>query len=51
MVEDRIDLGGIGKGLALRWAAAKLERKGFDTFLLEAGGDLVSRGLPPDGDT
>lgn len=51
IVEDRIDLGGIGKGLALRWAAAQLERRGVDTFLLEAGGDLVSRGLPPDADT
>ncbi len=41
-----IDLGGIGKGLALRWAAqratAALAEAGF---LLDAGGDLVSRGL------
>jgi len=44
-----IDLGGIGKGLALRWAAAELERDGVSDFLLEAGGDLVARGLDPGG--
>lgn len=41
-----IDLGGIGKGLALRWAARRaaaiLDATGF---LLEAGGDIASRGL------
>jgi len=39
-----VDLGGVGKGLALRWAArratATLGRQGF---LLEAGGDIASR--------
>jgi thiamine biosynthesis lipoprotein len=50
VVDHRIDLGGIGKGLTLRWAAARLERMGCATFLLEAGGDLVSRGRPPDAD-
>jgi FAD:protein FMN transferase len=50
VVDDRLDLGGIGKGLTLRWAAARLERTGCATFLLEAGGDLVSRGRPPDAD-
>jgi FAD:protein FMN transferase len=50
VVDDRIDLGGIGKGLTLRWAAGRLERIGCATFLLEAGGDLVSRGRPPDAD-
>ena len=44
-----IDLGGIGKGLALRWAAAILARRGARDFLLEAGGDLVARGRDPDG--
>jgi thiamine biosynthesis lipoprotein len=44
-----IDLGGIGKGLALRWAAARLGRAGAHDFLLEAGGDLVTRGNDPDG--
>lgn len=45
-----IDLGGIGKGLTLRWAAARLERAGARDFLVEAGGDLVARGNDPDGD-
>jgi thiamine biosynthesis lipoprotein len=44
-----IDLGGIGKGLTLRWAAAALERTGVEDLLLEAGGDLVARGSGPDG--
>jgi thiamine biosynthesis lipoprotein len=39
-----IDLGGIGKGLALRWAASRAERiLGGAGFLLEAGGDIASR--------
>jgi len=42
-----IDLGGIGKGLALRWAAAELARDGLTDFLLEAGGDLIACGLDP----
>lgn len=44
-----LDLGGIGKGLALRWAAARLERAGVHDYLLDAGGDLVVRGRPPEG--
>jgi thiamine biosynthesis lipoprotein len=40
-----VDLGGIGKGLALRWAAGRaatvLRGAGF---LIEAGGDIVTRG-------
>jgi thiamine biosynthesis lipoprotein len=45
-----VDLGGIGKGLALRWAAAAaVERLGPGGFLLEAGGDLVAVGGPPGG--
>ena len=44
------DLGGIGKGLALRWAADRvagvLDRS--TGFLLEAGGDIVARGSPLD---
>jgi thiamine biosynthesis lipoprotein len=46
-VDVPIDLGGIGKGLALRWAADGLDRVGFSSFLLEAGGDLVARGGGP----
>ena len=45
-----IDLGGIGKGLTLRWAATRLRRLGLADFLLEAGGDIVARGAPPDAD-
>lgn len=44
-----IDLGGIGKGLALRWATDRLDQAGTRAFLLEAGGDLVTRGSDPDG--
>ena len=45
-----IDLGGIGKGLALRWATARLEQAGARDFLVEAGGDLAARGRDPDGE-
>jgi thiamine biosynthesis lipoprotein len=50
-----VDLGGIGKGLALRWARRGLARTlpGFGDHvgvLLEAGGDLVAAGpAPQDG--
>jgi FAD:protein FMN transferase len=48
-----VDLGGIGKGLALRWAWRCLERAGFVQggagALLEAGGDLVAGGPAPQG--
>jgi thiamine biosynthesis lipoprotein len=44
-----IDLGGIGKGLALRWAARRLDRYLIDGFLLDAGGDIVVRGDAPEG--
>jgi thiamine biosynthesis lipoprotein len=44
-----IDLGGIGKGLALRWATGALEQAGATHLLLEAGGDLVARGYDPEG--
>ena len=46
---EPVDLGGIGKGLALRWASSSIEQHGVASFLLEAGGDLVARGEPPDG--
>jgi thiamine biosynthesis lipoprotein len=44
-----IDLGGIGKGLALRWATARVERTGVHDLLIDAGGDVVVRGRAPDG--
>jgi thiamine biosynthesis lipoprotein len=45
-LDHPVDLGGIGKGLALRWAAARVERTGVRDFLLDAGGDVVARGRP-----
>jgi thiamine biosynthesis lipoprotein len=48
-LERPIDLGGIGKGLALRWATARVEAGGVSAFLLEAGGDVVARGPAPEG--
>ncbi len=43
------DSGGIGKGLALRWAAEALRRIDVTDFLIEAGGDIVISGRPSDG--
>jgi thiamine biosynthesis lipoprotein len=45
---DPIDLGGIGKGLAVRWAAQRLAVTGAP-FLVEAGGDCCVGGGGPDG--
>lgn len=43
-----VDLGGIGKGLAVRWAAARL--RGLDCgYLINAGGDCAVRGYAADG--
>lgn len=44
-----VDLGGIGKGLGLRWSAERIRRLGVRDFLLEAGGDIVAAGSPPGG--
>ena len=48
-----IDLGGIGKGLALRWAARRLStlipERSQAGFVLDAGGDLVASGPSPEG--
>ena len=41
-----VDLGGIGKGLAVRWASAQLAGR---DHLVEAGGDLHCAGRSPDG--
>ena len=41
----RVDLGGIGKGLALRWAGAEMDGVA-GPYLIEAGGDLVVSGAP-----
>jgi len=44
-----LDMGGIGKGLALRWAAreALTALPAHAGLLLEAGGDVVHGGVPP----
>lgn len=46
-----IDTGGIGKGLALRWAAERAlgALASGSGLLLEAGGDLVAAGAAPTG--
>lgn len=43
-----VDLGGIGKGLAVRWAARELVGAGA-AVLVEAGGDLNAAGPGPEG--
>ena len=44
-----VDLGGIGKGLTLRWAGELLHSAGSETYLVDAGGDCLARGGGPDG--
>jgi thiamine biosynthesis lipoprotein len=46
---EPVDLGGIGKGLAVRWAAQALAPAGTG-HLVEAGGDCRVGGRAPDGD-
>jgi thiamine biosynthesis lipoprotein len=46
---EPIDLGGIGKGLTVRWAAQLLAGHG-SAFLVEAGGDCYLAGSGPTGD-
>jgi thiamine biosynthesis lipoprotein len=46
-----IDLGGIGKGIAIRLAAGVLAGAGLWSFLVEAGGDLFCAGSPSEGGT
>lgn len=41
---QRMDLGGLTKGYALDRAAALLDERGYQNFVLAAGGDLVVRG-------
>jgi FAD:protein FMN transferase len=45
---ESIDLGGIGKGLSVRWARDRLLRTTND-FLVDAGGDCYCSGRAPDG--
>ena len=44
---EPVDLGGIGKGLAVRWASARLAPLAM-AYLLEAGGDCYAAGPGPD---
>ncbi len=48
--EVALDMGGVGKGLALRWAAARAvdALPGDAGVMLEAGGDVVAAGIPPE---
>lgn len=46
---DPIDLGGIGKGLAVRWAAARIADT-CPSFIIDAGGDCYLAGAGPDGE-
>ncbi|MDA8344184.1 MAG: FAD:protein FMN transferase [Thermaerobacter sp.] len=48
LVRAPLDLGGIGKGLSVRWAA-RIVRRLTRNFLLNAGGDLLACGSGPDG--
>lgn len=41
---QRIDLGGIGKGYAIDCAFEKIQTKGIDNFLIDAGGDIRAYG-------
>lgn len=43
-----VDLGGIGKGLAVRWSAQRIDAEN-PSFLIDAGGDCFARGAGPDG--
>lgn len=45
---EPIDLGGIGKGLAVRWAAQRVARSSPD-YLIDAGGDCACGGHAPGG--
>lgn len=47
--DDPVDLGGIGKGLAVRWAAERAAEHALE-FAIEAGGDCYLSGYGPDGD-
>ena len=49
--DQPVDSGGIGKGLALRWAAAAAMASlpGTTGLLLDAGGDIVCAGTAPTG--
>ncbi|RIK99718.1 MAG: thiamine biosynthesis protein ApbE [Proteobacteria bacterium] len=45
----RLDLSSIAKGFAVDLVAARLHAHGFSHVLVEIGGELVGRGVKPDG--
>ena len=49
-VPEPVDLGGIGKGLAVRWAARSGSPGCGDAVLVEAGGDCSLAGTGPEGE-
>jgi FAD:protein FMN transferase len=50
-LDDRVqfDFNAIAKGYAADVAGAFLESKGIEVYLVEIGGDLLARGVKPDG--
>lgn len=47
--EIQFDFNAIAKGYASDIAGQLLENKGIETYMVEIGGDLIARGLKPDG--
>lgn len=47
--DAELDLGAIGKGAVVDHLADWLAERGYERFLLEAGGDVLAAGLKPDG--
>lgn len=45
---SRLDLSGIAKGHAVDRVASLLDEQGFDSYLVEVGGELKARGRKPD---
>ncbi len=45
----RVDLSGIAKGHAVDLVAERLEAAGFDSYLIDVGGELKARGRKADG--
>lgn len=46
-----IDLSSIAKGYGVDKVAKKLEQLGIESYLVEVGGEILSKGLKPDGDS
>ena len=47
--DAELDLGAVGKGAVLDHLADWLAERGYERFLLEAGGDVLASGLKPGG--